>query len=210
MGVHRYEAPGIVVEYDARRCIHAAECVRGLPAVFDPQARPWIRPDAAGADQIAAVVRRCPTGALTVRHVDGSTEPPDAVNSATITPDGPLYLRGRIAHAGAEYTRVALCRCGASANKPFCDNSHQTTGFKDAGGCHARDRDRPAAPQPPTGSIALKPVANGPLMIEGWLEIAAADGAKLVVGGKCWLCRCGHSRHKPFCDGSHKTVGFTA
>ncbi len=206
----RYESAHIVVEYDARRCIHAAECVRGLPAVFDPKARPWIRlQNASGAD-VVAIVGRCPTGALTVQFKDGSAaERPDTVNTVTITADGPLYLRGRIAHAGAEYTRAALCRCGASANKPFCDNSHQKAGFKDAGACNARARDKPAAPQAPIGTILLKPVTNGPMMIEGWLELRAADGATLVVGDKCWLCRCGHSHSKPFCDGSHKTAGFT-
>ncbi len=209
MAVQRHASGEILVEYDPRRCIHAAECVRGLPAVFDPTARPWIRLENARGAEIAAVIRRCPTGALGVRLPDGApAEDPDDINTVTLSPDGPLFVRGCIGLAGAEFTRAALCRCGASANKPFCDNSHATTGFKDAGACHARERDRPAAPQPPVGALQLKPVANGPMMVEGWLEIRAADGSKLVVGDKCWLCRCGHSRSKPFCDGSHKTVGF--
>ena len=62
-----YEGRDITVEYDAARCIHVAECVKGLPAVFDPNRRPWVDPDAATADEIAAVVRRCPTGALHYR-----------------------------------------------------------------------------------------------------------------------------------------------
>lgn len=217
MKIQRYESSEVVVEYDPKRCIHAAECVRGLPSVFDPQARPWIQPDKAGGGEVAAVIRRCPTGALTMQFKDGrSAETPDAVNTVTISPDGPLYLRGRIVYAGGthaaqvEYTRVALCRCGASANKPFCDGNHAKTGFVDSGACNARDRDKPAAPQPATGPVKLNPIANGPMMVEGWVEFKAADGSALVAGDKCWLCRCGQSKNKPFCDGSHKAVGFTA
>lgn len=131
------------------------------------------------------------------------------MNSLTITPDGPLELQGRIEHAGVEYTSVALCRCGGSANKPFCDGSHRTNGFTHDGSCRARDRDKPAAPQPPIGTVRLNPIPNGPMMIEGWIEVRGADGSVLVVGDKCWLCRCGHSGSKPFCDGTHKRVGFT-
>ena len=40
--LHRYEGRGVTVTYDAKRCIHAAECVHGLPGVFDPDAKPWI------------------------------------------------------------------------------------------------------------------------------------------------------------------------
>jgi len=217
MAVHRYETKELVVEYDAKRCIHAAECVRGLPTVFDPQAKPWIKPDNANSAELAAVIRCCPTGALTIQRKDGTAaEQPDAVNTVTIAPDGPLYLRGRIAFSGGthaapvEHTRVALCRCGASANKPFCDGSHKKSGFTDAGACNARDRDKPTAPQPATGPVKLNPIANGPVMVEGWIEFKAADGSTFVAGDKCWLCRCGHSKHKPFCDSSHKAAGFTA
>ncbi|GAB4102937.1 (4Fe-4S)-binding protein [Micromonospora taraxaci] len=44
-----YEGQKITVTFEARRCLHAAECVRGLPEVFDPGQRPWIRPDGGGA-----------------------------------------------------------------------------------------------------------------------------------------------------------------
>ncbi len=55
-----YEGDGIVVHYELKRCIHAAECVHGLPAVFDPQKRPWIDPTQSDADELAAAVERCP------------------------------------------------------------------------------------------------------------------------------------------------------
>jgi uncharacterized Fe-S cluster protein YjdI len=59
-----YTHDALVVTFDPARCIHAATCVRLLPAVFDAKARPWIRPDAADATAILDVVRRCPSGAL--------------------------------------------------------------------------------------------------------------------------------------------------
>lgn len=217
MSVRDYSGKEVIVSYEVKRCIHAAECVGGAPEVFNPNAKPWIQPDQAGADKIAAVVHRCPSGALTLRYADGrSAETPDSSNTVTLNANGPLYVRGRIITAdgaGAEslreYTRVALCRCGASANKPFCDGSHTKIGFTDAGVLAAPAKPLPAAePQQPTGRIKLNPTVNGPMMIEGWFEFVGADGNKKISGDKCWLCRCGHSANKPFCDGTHKKAGF--
>ena len=132
-----YAAQDIVVTYDVVRCIHAAECIRGLPQVFDTDKRPWIQPQQATADELAAQIVRCPSGALHFRRLDGGAEEiPDP--SVTVTPvtNGPLYLRGDIGlrlPGGDEVsreTRVALCRCGHSENKPFCDNSHERVGFE--------------------------------------------------------------------------------
>jgi CDGSH-type Zn-finger protein/uncharacterized Fe-S cluster protein YjdI len=214
MSTKDYATRELIVSYDAGRCIHAAECVRGAPAVFDPAARPWIQPGNGCAEEIAAVVRKCPTGALTVRHVDGSPiETPDAANNLTVTPDGPLYLRGRVVFEGGahatqvEYMRVALCRCGQSKNKPLCDGSHKAAGFADPGRYSGPPHD--ATPGVPTGNISVKPFTNGPLMLQGWIEFKAADGSTFVAGEKTWLCRCGQSGNKPFCDGTHKKIGFT-
>ncbi|WP_329037798.1 (4Fe-4S)-binding protein [Streptomyces sp. NBC_01725] len=71
-----YTSQSITVTFEAGRCLHAAECVRGLPEVFDPGRRPWIRPDGAGAGRVAEVVRRCPSGALQYELVDGGAETP--------------------------------------------------------------------------------------------------------------------------------------
>jgi uncharacterized Fe-S cluster protein YjdI len=69
--VREYAADGIVVTWEPARCRHAAECVRGLPAVFDRDARPWIDPTGASADEIVTVVDRCPSFALGYRTDDG-------------------------------------------------------------------------------------------------------------------------------------------
>ena len=69
--LRHYTSEAIDVSYDARRCIHAAECIRGLPAVFDTDRRPWILPTGASADAIAAVIENCPSGALHYTRRDG-------------------------------------------------------------------------------------------------------------------------------------------
>ena len=59
-----YNGKTVDVSFDAEVCRHAANCVRGLPAVFDAKRRPWIDPDGAPADEVVAQVKRCPSGAL--------------------------------------------------------------------------------------------------------------------------------------------------
>ena len=61
-----YEGAEVTVSFDSEVCRHAAECVKGLPAVFDTNARPWIQPDNAPADEVVAQVARCPSGALQI------------------------------------------------------------------------------------------------------------------------------------------------
>jgi CDGSH-type Zn-finger protein len=60
------------------------------------------------------------------------------------------------------------------------------------------------------GEVVLNPIPNGPLRIDGCFELITADGARHACGEKTWLCRCGHSGNKPFCDGTHKKIGFAA
>ena len=125
-----YRAPGITVQWYASRCIHSANCVRALHAVFDPQRRPWVEPAAAPADAVAAAVLRCPSGALHfVRHDGGPQETPDLPMTLTPIRDGPLYVRGDVVVRAGDGTpvrrdtRVSLCRCGLAPKMPFCDNT---------------------------------------------------------------------------------------
>jgi len=136
-GAKEYEGKQLSVRFDARRCIHAAECVHGLPGVFDPERRPWIDPDAGDPSAIVEVVESCPSGALTYeRHDGGPAEVPASDPAVRVSANGPLYIRGAIELVGydgnvvADGARAALCRCGASKNKPFCDNSHTKIDFK--------------------------------------------------------------------------------
>lgn len=63
-----YTAADVDVSFDPEVCEHAGECVRGLPAVFDTAKRPWIQPGEAPADDVVAVVGRCPSGALRIER----------------------------------------------------------------------------------------------------------------------------------------------
>jgi CDGSH-type Zn-finger protein/uncharacterized Fe-S cluster protein YjdI len=210
--LHRYTGTAITVTYDATRCIHAAECARGSPSVFDSRSRPWVNPDGATADAIAATVLRCPSGALHVEREDGVKEAPDTINTATPTVDGPTHLRGDLALIDADGnvalrdTRMALCRCGASQNKPFCDRSHEKAGFRDSA-CLRAAESPPAAAG--SGSLTIRPRPNGPLMLTGPLTIVGANGRR-AFSESTFLCRCGASGNKPYCDGTHKRIGFTA
>ncbi|MFK7603365.1 (4Fe-4S)-binding protein [Deinococcus sp. SM5_A1] len=128
-----YTAPGITVYYNARRCVHVANCIRGLPQVFDTAQRPWIQPWQAPAERVAAVVRTCPTGALHYALETGEAKTP------TVYPilDGPLAMSGNLSiqtpSGEVRDVRAALCHCGASGNKPFCDGTHAKVGWKSGG-----------------------------------------------------------------------------
>lgn len=216
MAKKEYYSDDIVVTYDVKRCIHAAECIRGLPAVFDTKKRPWIQPDQAQANDVAEVITRCPTGALHFERRDGGTEEAaPAENTIHVDPDGALYVRGNIEITTAEGdlllqdTRVALCRCGASQNKPFCDNSHHQINFQASGELgenwlaqeEIKDGD---------GKLKITLAKNGPLLVQGPVKILSADGTSSCTGTSGDLCRCGGSTNKPFCDNTHKRIGFEA
>ena len=107
---------------------------------------------------------------------------------------------------------VALCRCGASNKKPFCDSSHIRIGFSDErrpDGATGADtpieavQPGPDAPNAPSIRIAR----NGPYEVEGFdLDTEAwSEGASRE---RYALCRCGGSKNKPFCDGTHRLINF--
>ena len=109
-----------------------------MPEVFDLAKTPWVQPQHASAEALAELVRRCPSGALTFRRKDGgSDESATPGVDVVLAEDGPLYVSGDLRLVGPDgtelteaLTRVALCRCGESDNKPFCDNSHNAAGFR--------------------------------------------------------------------------------
>jgi CDGSH-type Zn-finger protein len=164
----------------------------------------------ANAGEIANTVQRCPTGALHFRRTDGGAEEPTPGNNEVrITPDGPLYFRGELEintpTAVLKETRAALCRCGASRNKPFCDNSHEDIAFRAAG----ESRITASTGDTQGGLLRVMPATNGPCVVEGSLTLVSNNGlTRAACGPRVAFCRCGHSRNKPFCDGSHVSTGF--
>ena len=205
-----YEGEAIAVRWTASRCIHSGECVKGLPQVFDPKGRPWIRPDEADPDELAEVVRRCPTGALHYERKDlGEDEKPPDRNVIRVETHGPLVLEGDLEiqdPSGTtilEDTRVALCRCGASESKPFCDGSHVKASFEDAGAVQGVASHVPN-PRTANGRLVVKQTPEGPLLVAGSFDLEGSTGCLGFRDGKGALCQCGRSETKPLCDGSHK------
>ena len=212
--LHKYTWEKIDVTYDAARCIHAAECLRRLPTVFDRSKRPWVQADNESADNVAATILACPSGALHYTRKDGGeAEAIPEHNTIRLARNGPLRLRGDITilNSAGEVilhdTRVTLCRCGASSNKPFCDNSHRAVGFQ--------------APSPITepqiivdaadgGKLTIQTTHNGPLQITGNFTLLNSRGDAVYQGTDEAFCRCGASSDKPFCDDSHSRIGFVA
>ena len=135
-------------------------------------------------------------------------------NVAEVPPAGPLCLTGRIkvevgGETVADTDDVALCRCGHSRDKPYCDGSHRRVGFDDPGVIQGG---RLVPGEGGEGAAADEPVTivcatDGPLLVRGPLRVVASDGGT-SEGTKGALCRCGVSSTKPFCDGSHRDAGF--
>jgi CDGSH-type Zn-finger protein/ferredoxin len=125
-----FQGPKITVHFNRSICSGAAQCVRNLPAVFRSSGEDWIRPEKAPVDQVIATVRKCPSGALTYT-VDGRTEiKQEAKVGIRVVKNGPYEIKGPVEFdaprwsANASRSNFALCRCGKSANAPFCDYSH--------------------------------------------------------------------------------------
>ncbi|MGB5108044.1 MAG: CDGSH iron-sulfur domain-containing protein [Candidatus Zixiibacteriota bacterium] len=213
--IHKYRGKEIEVTFDAKRCIHSAECIRGLPQVFDTSRAPWITPNEAAADQVAEIIMRCPTGALHYKRTTGEgAEPVPEANVVQVGTDGPLYVRGDIeilddaGNVVATDFRMALCRCGVSENKPYCDNAHRKVGFKND--CLISDApDGDSGEEVFTKKLRIQPSPDGPLLIEGKVTITGSDGKHGVEVTNPAFCRCGHSGAKPYCDGSHNRVEFS-
>ena len=201
------ETDDLTIHFDGKTCIHARRCVLGLPGVFDPEARPWIRPGEATTDAIVAVIEACPSGALSYERKDDTGEATPETNTVRVWESGPLEVRGDIRIEGQEpRQRALLCRCGRTANPPFCDNAHRK-GFL-ATGLPEFKEEKDKEPEAAGGPVTISARENGSVMIEGNVEVVASDGSRVARIGKAWLCRCGASGNKPFCDGSHGKIGF--
>lgn len=198
----------VTIRFDARRCIHSRHCVLDRPDVFVPSVPgEWIHPERATAAEVLEIAHNCPSGAIRCEAADGSPlERTPLVNTLRLREDGPLAVHAPITLDGnPQGNRLTLCRCGASRHKPYCDGSHTRVEFKASGEVPSADSQPLAARGGPL-TIALTP--DGPLHVTGNLEIVTGTGRTINRVTDTWLCRCGQSKHKPYCDGSHKAAGF--
>jgi CDGSH-type Zn-finger protein len=137
---------------------------------------------------------------------------PEAKGTITIRPNGPYRVEGDVPLEGPDgmlyepKPAYSLCRCGQSANKPYCDATHKECGFI---GTEMAD---PAAS---AGSVedveaasVVRVVRDGPYEVVGAPTLTFSDGRACEKRAFYRLCRCGASKSKPFCDDSHLEVGF--
>ena len=142
----KYTNNEVTVVWKPKVCIHSTICWKGLIEVFNPKERPWIKMDGATTEKIIEQVRKCPSGALSYylnseAPIDDTTDKVVAESAnmlkVEVTPNGPYLIKTEclIVHSdGREETKtgtVALCRCGSSSKKPYCDGSHRKIGFKE-------------------------------------------------------------------------------
>jgi len=134
-----YKSDKIIVSYAPDICIHAAECVNGLPNVFDPKKKPWVNPNSEVPEKIIEVINKCPSRAL--KYVTNKNEiKPEKIKvektKITVMPNGPLMVEGNLTvnkMSGENIKdgeKLFLCRCGHSSKKPFCDGTHKKAEFE--------------------------------------------------------------------------------
>lgn len=139
---NKYSNGEVTIVWQPHICIHSTRCWKGtsgLKDVFNPAKRPWIEPAGASTGRIIEQIKKCPSGALNY-YMNNNENQSEQVNAQTVieaAPNGPLLVHGDIIlkdKGGNEIRKskmTAFCRCGASANKPYCDGSHRKIEFKD-------------------------------------------------------------------------------
>ncbi len=134
----KYTKENLTVVWQPELCIHSTLCFKGLPHVFNPANKPWVNLDVESVERIKNQVDNCPSGALSYM-IEGSDEIQDMNIEDSplieISENGPILIKGpvNIRYKGSqdlkESKTIALCRCGGSSNKPFCDGTHKQEGF---------------------------------------------------------------------------------
>ena len=206
--VNQASSEAISIKVDIKRCIHSRNCVLSAPRVFEATVvGKWLHPEASPVEHLVHVAHSCPSGAVTyTRHDGGPQESAPEVNVIRLRESGPYVV-----HADLDITgqpplyRATLCRCGQSKNKPFCDSTHEVAGFAATGERAVIDA-TPLAER--GGTLSFDPLKDGPLAMTGNVEIVGGSGHTIKRTSKAFLCRCGGSANKPFCDGTHAKIGF--
>jgi uncharacterized Fe-S cluster protein YjdI len=132
-----YSNGEVTVVWKPEACIHSAICAKGLPEVFKPGERPWVKIDAATTNAIVDQVKACPSGALSYyMNADGDQSSETLKTKVEVLENGPLLVYGtlNVTHKDGSFEvknkTTAFCRCGHSNNKPYCDGAHLGGGFK--------------------------------------------------------------------------------
>lgn len=131
-----YTHGDLTVVWKPKKCIHSKVCVETLPNVYHPNEKPWITPENASIEALKSQINNCPTGALSY-HMKNEIEEgkEESTTQIIVANNGPLKVKGTLEiqlASGEIITKegtTGFCRCGASANKPFCDGAHRKAEF---------------------------------------------------------------------------------
>jgi len=134
--VDSYEGKEITILDNRGICSHRGHCTANLPNVFRQGTEPWIDPNGAEGREIARIISMCPSGALSYEMKGVHHEKWDQPAAVELLKNGPIEVVGPVTLIDEEGSapqtdHYALCRCGGSRNKPFCDGTHWSNGFTD-------------------------------------------------------------------------------
>lgn len=135
--VKRYTKDELTIVWEPAKCIHSGICVKMLPEVYKPNSKPWIQQDNATVEQLKGQIDKCPSGALSYELDASDAGSTQEGLDVEIMENGPILIKGKLnvtlptGTIESKDKTTAFCRCGASANKPYCDGAHRKIDFKD-------------------------------------------------------------------------------
>lgn len=136
--IKEYSNGDFTVVWKPQKCIHSEICVKTLPHVYYPEEKPWIKPENASTEELIAQIDRCPSAALSYHRKNETIKNRDEMSEGTkveVMSNGPLLVHGELEITGSDGQKetkkktTAFCRCGSSANKPYCDGAHNKVNF---------------------------------------------------------------------------------
>lgn len=133
----KYSNGELTIVWKPQKCIHSGVCVKTLPMVYDPEAKPWINVENASTEELKEQIIKCPSGALSYfMNAEDNQEEETLETKIEILENGPLLVYGTLKVTDKEGNietknkTTAFCRCGESNNKPYCDGSHIKADFR--------------------------------------------------------------------------------
>jgi uncharacterized Fe-S cluster protein YjdI len=137
----KYSNGEVTIVWKPASCIHSTICWKqatGLPEVFNPREKPWIKMESSTTEKMVEQVNKCPSGALSFYYNEKADDNASIVTNTQVEaiPNGPLMVYGNITvkdKDGNETNKhkvTAFCRCGHSSNKPYCDGTHVKVKFE--------------------------------------------------------------------------------
>ena len=188
-----YEGVGITVHRVGNLCAHSSFCANRVTDWYQ------LLPDTGDTNvrtEVAAMVEHCPSGAL-VLEIDGEVIEPDLRHAISPVEDGPLWVTGNVTIVRGDGSaletrnRVALCRCGRSANKPFCDGTHLEIGFEARSPSRAAEPVENSATAAPSGVPAYRCLVLGVHDATTPETYQVAATISLAAGSDTVLIHCG-------------------